>query len=77
MDVHATKIVVAGLDAEPDELCFCAMTADIGRTVAFCAALPRPVRVPYEADPTGYGLARERPKRRRECVVAAAALEPW
>src|SRR5450755_2516259 len=33
------------------------MTADIERTVGFCAGLPRPVRVAYEAGPTGYGLA--------------------
>ena len=43
LDVHATKIVAAVLDAETGELQFFAMTADIGRTAGFCAALPRPV----------------------------------
>ena len=38
--------------------------------------LPRPVRVAYEAGPTGYGLARELAKRRVECVVAAPAKIP-
>jgi len=42
----------------------------------FCAALPRPVRVAYEAGPTGYGLARELAKRRVECVVAAPSKIP-
>jgi transposase len=76
LDVHATKIVAAVLDAETGELQFFAMTADIGRTAAFCAALPRPVRVAYEAGPTGYGLARELLKRRVECVVAAPSKIP-
>jgi transposase len=76
LDVHATKIVAAVLDAETGELRFFAMTADIGRTAGFCAALPRPVRVAYEAGPTGYGLARELVKRRVECVVAAPSKIP-
>ena len=32
LDVHATKIVAAVLDAETGEIAFFAMTADIGRT---------------------------------------------
>ena len=50
-----------------------------GETLAaagFCAGLPRPVRVAYEAGPTGYGLARELAKRRVECVVAAPSKIP-
>ena len=43
---------------------------------AFCAGLPRPVRVAYEAGPTGYGLARELAKRGVECVVAAPSKIP-
>jgi transposase len=76
LDVHATKIVAAVLDAETGEIAFFAMTADIGRTAGFCAGLPRPVRVAYEAGPTGYGLARELVKRRVECVVAAPSKIP-
>jgi transposase len=74
--VHATKIVAAVLDAETGELTFFAMTADIDRAGGFCAALPGPVRVAYEAGPTGYGLARELAKRRVECVVAAPSKIP-
>jgi transposase len=38
--------------------------------------VPRPVRVAYEAGPTGYVLARELVKRRVECVVAAPSKIP-
>ncbi len=55
LDVHATKIVAAVLDAETGEMQFFAMTADIEKTAGFCAAFPRPVRVAYEAGPTGTG----------------------
>jgi len=76
LDVHAARIVAAVLDAETGEIAFFAMTADIERTAGFCSALPRPVRVAYEAGPTGYGLARELAKRRVECVVAAPSKIP-
>jgi len=76
LDVHATKIVAAVLDAETGELQFFAMTAEIEKAAGFCAALPRPVRVAYEAGPTGYGLARELAKRGVECVVAAPSKIP-
>jgi transposase len=52
------------------------MTADIEKTARFCAALPRPMRVAYEAGPTRYGLARELIKRRVERVVAAPSKIP-
>ena len=37
----------------------------------FCAGLPAPVRVAYEAGPTGFGLARALAARGIECTVAA------
>ncbi len=52
------------------------MSADVSRTAGFCAALARPVRVAYEAGPTGYGLARELAKRGVGCVVAAPSKIP-
>jgi transposase len=76
LDVHATRIVAAVLDAETGELQFFAMSADVTKTAGFCAGLPRPVRVAYEAGPTGYGLARELAKRGVECVVAAPSKIP-
>jgi transposase len=76
LDVHAAKIVAAVLDAETGELTFFGLSGDTDRAAAFCAGLPRPVRVAYEAGPTGYGLARELVKRGAECVVAAPSKIP-
>ncbi|HME04847.1 MAG TPA: IS110 family transposase [Solirubrobacteraceae bacterium] len=76
LDVHATKVVAAVLDAESGELRTFRMDGDAGEAAAFCAGLPRPVRAAYEAGPTGYGLARELSKRRVECVVAAPSKIP-
>src|SRR5213595_955325 len=76
LDVHATKIVAAVLDAEAGQLQMFGMSGESTTAAAFCAGLPRPVRVAYEAGPTGYGLARELAKRRVECVVAAPRKIP-
>lgn len=76
LDVHATKIVAAVLDAETGRLQCFTMSGETDKAAAFCAALPRPVRVAYEAGPTGYGLARELVKRGVQCVVAAPSKIP-
>jgi transposase len=76
LDVHATKIVAAVLDAETGELQTFAMGGENAPVAGFCAGLSRPVRVAYEAGPTGYGLARELAKRGVECVVAAPSKIP-
>jgi transposase len=70
LDVHATKVVAAVLDAETGELQWFRVSGDIGEAAALCAALPRPVRAAYEAGPTGYGLARELERRGVEPVCA-------
>ena len=76
LDVHATKIVAAVLDVETGQLQCFMMSGETDKASEFCAALPRPVRVAYEAGPTGYGLARELAKRGVECVVAAPSKIP-
>src|SRR5271167_3483305 len=76
LDVHATKIVAAVLDAESGQLQTFAMGGEVTPAAAFCAGLARPVRVAYEAGPTGYGLARELAKRGIECIVAAPSKIP-
>src|SRR5450631_1582901 len=76
LDVHATKIVAAVLDAETGQLQTFAMSGENAAAAGFCAGLPGPVRVAYEAGPTGYGLARELAKRGVECVVAAPSKIP-
>jgi transposase len=76
LDVHATKIVAAVLDGETGQLQTFAMSGETMNATGFCAGLPRPVRVAYEAGPTGCGLARELAKRGVECVVAAPSKIP-
>lgn len=76
LDVHATKVVAAVLDAETGQLQSFAMSGENTEVAGFCAGLPGPVRVAYEAGPTGYGLARELAKRGVECVVAAPSKIP-
>ena len=76
LDVHATKIVAAVLDAETGQLQTFSMDGDAAGAAGFCAGLARPVRVTYEAGPTGYGLARELVRRGIECVVAAPSKIP-
>jgi transposase len=76
LDVHASKIVAAVLDAETGELQHFRMAADVSKAPGFCAGLPGPVRAAYEAGPTGYGLARECAKRGVGCVVAAPSKMP-
>jgi transposase len=76
LDVHATKIVAAVLDAETGEVRCFTMSGETEKTAEFCAGLPGPVRACYEAGPTGYGLARELTTRRVECVVAAPSKIP-
>jgi transposase len=76
LDVHATKIVAAVLDADTGELGMFVLNGENGGAAALCAGLPRPVRASYEAGPTGYTLARELAKRGIECVVAAPSKIP-
>jgi transposase len=76
LDVHATKIVAAVLDAETGELQWFRVSGDVAEAAGLCAGLPRPVRAAYEAGPTGYGLARELGRRGVECVVAAPSKIP-
>ena len=49
LDVHATKIVAAVLDAETGQLQTFRMSGESETAAGFCAALPRPVQVAYEA----------------------------
>jgi transposase len=76
LDVHATKIVAAVLDADTGQLQTFQMSGETAKAVEFCAVLPAPVRAAYEAGPTGYGLARELAVRGVQCVVAAPSKIP-
>ncbi len=71
LDVHAAKVVAAIADAVSGELAVRTMGGATAQVAEFCAALPAPVRVAYEAGPTGFGLARALQERGVTCVVAA------
>ena len=71
LDVHAAKTVACVVDAESGEMTVHRLPGDTAAVVAFCAALPAPVRVAYEAGPTGFALARALGAAGVGCVVAA------
>ena len=76
LDVHASKVVAAMLDEQTGELRFSRLGGETDRAVALCAGLEGPVRVAYEAGPTGFGLARALTAAGVECVVAAPGKIP-
>jgi hypothetical protein len=59
LDVHASKVVAAILDAETGELRFGRTAGETDKTVELCTSIERPVRVAYEA-----GRPRPRSARR-------------
>jgi transposase len=71
LDVHAASVVACCVDAESGELSVHRLSGETAGVVAFCGGLPAPVRVAYEAGPTGFGLARALYAAGIGCVVAA------
>jgi transposase len=71
LDVHARSIVAAVLDAGSGELRAARVPVACEETVAWLRSLAGPVRVAYEAGPTGYGLARACVAAGIVCTVAA------
>jgi transposase len=71
LDVHAATVVACVVDAESGEMTVYRLSGETAGVVAFCAGLPGPTRVAYEAGPTGFGLARALLAAGVGCVVAA------
>ncbi|MGH3570551.1 MAG: hypothetical protein ACRDUW_01780 [Pseudonocardiaceae bacterium] len=71
MDVHARSVVACGLDGQTGELFERRLTPARGEVAAWIEGLPGPAVVTYEAEPTGFGLARFLAGRGIECRVAA------
>ena len=71
LDVHARSVVAGVIDAGSGEVRSLRVSAGSEATVAWLKTLPAPVRVVYEAGPTGYGLARACTGAGISCVVAA------
>jgi transposase len=76
LDVHARKTVAGVLDASTGEVRSLRAPTLPGETVEWLQQFPRPVRVAYEAGPTGYGLARACVAARIACTVAAPSKIP-
>jgi transposase len=71
LDVHASMVLAAAMDGRSGELAVRRLPGATSEVVSFCAGLPGPVRVAYEAGPTGFGLARALQAAGVRCVVAA------
>src|SRR5581483_440589 len=71
LDVHARKTVAGVLDAVSGELRSFQAPVLAAETVDWLRGFPGPVRVAYEAGPTGYGLARACAAAGIVCTVAA------
>jgi transposase len=71
LDVHARSVVAGVLDAGSGELRSVRVPSGCEETVGWLQSLPGPVRVAYEAGPTGYGLARACAEAGIGCTVAA------
>lgn len=69
--MHARSVVGCALVGQTGELFRRKLTPDNGEVLAWVRSLPQPVRVTYEAGPTGYGLARFLIAADVDCLVAA------
>ena len=74
--MHVSGVVAATLDRESGELRVRRLPGRSEEVAAFAAGLPGPVRVTYEAGPTGFVLARELEAVGVDCVVCAPGLIP-
>jgi transposase len=71
LDVHARSVVAGVIDAGSGEVRSLRLLPGSDATVTWLLTLPAPVRVVYEAGPTGYALARACAEAGISCVVAA------
>jgi len=71
LDVHAWSVTGHAVDGVTGEVWQRKLTPDPGEVLGWVSGLPGPVRVVYEAGPTGFGLARFLRDHGVGCVVAA------
>ena len=76
LDVHARKVVAGVLVGGSGELQALRISPVSAEAVGWLSTLPAPVRVAYEAGPTGYGLARACAAVGIACTVAAPSKIP-
>ena len=79
LDVHAWSTTGHALDAVTGEVWQRRLTPDPVEVESWLRGLPQPVKVTYEAGPTGFGLARFLRGRGLGCLVAAPSKlqRPW
>jgi transposase len=71
LDVHALSVVAHAVDEETGTIARARLCPDHSEVLGWLHQLRAPVRVTYEAGPTGFGLARAITEAGMECVVAA------
>ena len=71
LDVHARSIVGCGLNQVTGEIVTRKFTSDYDAVIGWLHSLGSPVKVAYEAGPTGFGLARALASAGFTCQVAA------
>jgi transposase len=76
LDVHARSVVAGLIDEVTGQVRVQRAPHRTDELVGWVADLPGPVRVAYEAGPTGFGLARALGAAGIECLVAAPSLIP-
>lgn len=72
LDVHARSVVAGVIDVGSGELRTLRVPVGSAEAVEWLRSLPAPVRVAYEAGPTGYGLARACAAAGIACTVGGA-----
>jgi transposase len=76
LDLHARSAVAGVLDGATGELWTGRVSAASGPLVEWLLGLRAPVRVAYEAGPTGFGVARACERAGIACLVAAPGKIP-
>lgn len=74
LDVHARSTVAAVIDGASGEIVVGRAPVAVDELVRWARSRPGPVRVGYEAGPTGFGLARALEAAGVACTVAAPSL---
>jgi transposase len=79
LDVHAWSTTAHALDGVTGEVWQQKLTPEPADVWQWLSGLPQPVKVTYEAGPTGFGLARFLRERGITCPVAAPSKlqRPW
>ena len=76
LDVHARSVVAAVINGVSGEVVVARAPVGVDELVGWVSSHPGPVRVAYEAGPTGFGLSRALEAAGVGCVVAPPSLIP-